>query len=47
MKRSAFGKVFAGFLVGSIGVVLYLGCGSPDKDGTNGGDGGNGGCCGA
>jgi hypothetical protein len=43
MKRSAFGKVFAGFLVGSFGVILYLGCGSPDKVGTTGGDGGNGG----
>jgi hypothetical protein len=41
MKRIPFGRGFAGFLVGSLGVLLCVGCGTPDK--LPGGGGGNGG----
>jgi len=43
MKRIPFGSVFAGFLVASLGVLLCLGCGSPDKLPSTSGGGGNGG----
>jgi hypothetical protein len=46
MKRIPFGSVFAGFLVGSLGGLLGLGCGTPDKlpgSGSGGGTGGVGG----
>ena len=43
MKRIPFGSAPTGCLVGAAGVLLYLGCGTPDKLPGGGGSGGVGG----